>query len=277
VIDQLKRCIFCRSHDKLTSEHIFGEWTKRYLPKTHNKHDFQDVKVPLPGVHEYSQKKIRAGDPILSHVRVVCGSCNSGWMSDLQNRAIPVLTPLFEGRFENLDVAAQTTLAAWSAMATMTSEFLARDPQKIVVTQAERWWLKDNLTAPSNWRIWIGRYKRKTWGGQWVRVTLPIRTAEEIQNGEISDLRTPNIQTVTFIVGELYVTVLSAPQHLHEIVDLWDWRTAARARNRLQQIWPIMHLSVLGAPPPITDDDAESFATAFKRWNDEIGKKTGAT
>lgn len=160
--DRPKRCIFCGSDDKLTSEHIFGEWTKRYLPKTHNKHEFQDTRVPLPGVHEYSEPKIRAGDPILSQVRVVCGSCNSGWMSGLQSRAIPVLTPLFDGRFWHLDANVQTTIAAWAAMATMTSEFLARDPQKIVVSQSERVWLKDNLTAPSNWRIWIGRYRRKT-------------------------------------------------------------------------------------------------------------------
>src|ERR1700730_10701224 len=88
MVEQLKCCIFCGSNDKLTNEHVYGEWLKAYVPRMRNKHEFQYVKSGSPGVHEYADKKIRAGDPVSSQVRVVCSSCNSGWMSGLQNRAI---------------------------------------------------------------------------------------------------------------------------------------------------------------------------------------------
>ena len=210
MVEQLKRCIFCGSSDKLTYDHIFGKWIKAYIPKTHNKHEFQHVKSDSPGVHEFADKKIRAGDLVSSKVRVVCGSCNSGWMSILHNRAIPFLTPLVMGEFSELNITAQTAIAAWTAMVTMTSEFLAREPQKIVIPQDERTWLKQNLTSPPNWRIWIGRYNRKTWGGQWVRVTLHIGSKKDIEKWLTDDLSAPNVQTTTFVVGELCISVLSA-------------------------------------------------------------------
>jgi hypothetical protein len=273
MVEQLKRCIFCGSDDKLTSEHIYGEWLKAYVPRTHNKHEFQHIKSGSPGIHEFADKKIKAGDPVNSQVRVVCGSCNSGWMSGLQNRAIPFLTPLVRREFSELNIAAQTAIAAWAAMATMTSEFLAREPQTIVIPQHERTWLKQNLTPPTNWRIWIGRYNRETWGGQWVRSTLHIGSKKDIEKWLTDDLRAPNVQTTTFVVGELYISVLSGP--FQPLIDIWDWRTARRARARLVQIWPIKYLAIFWPPPSIPDADAESFATAFERWSADVARRTG--
>jgi hypothetical protein len=271
MVEQLKRCIFCGSDDKLTSEHIYGEWLKAYVPRTHNKHEFQHIKSGSPGIHEFADKKIKAGDPVNSQVRVVCGSCNSGWMSGLQNRAIQFLTPLVRGEFSELNIAAQTAIAAWAAMATMTSEF--RKPQKIVIPQDERTWLKQKLTPPLNWRIWIGRYNRETWGGQWVRSTLNIGSKKDIEEWLTDDLRAPNVQTTTFVVGELYISVLSGP--FQPLIDTWDWRTARRARARLVQIWPIKYLNIFWPPPPIPDADAESFATAFERWAADVARQKG--
>ena len=112
-----------------------------------------------------------------------------------------------------------------------------------------------------------------TWGGQWVRVILPIGSEKNIKKGLTDDLRTPYVQTTTFVVGELYISVLSGP--FQPLIDIWDWRTARRARTRLEQIWPIKYLAIFFQPPSITDADAESFATAFERWSADVAKRTG--
>jgi hypothetical protein len=268
-----KCCIFCRSDDKLTDEHIWGDWTRTYIPRPHKKHDFADVRVPKPGVHELAQTRIRAGDPLNSQVRVVCGKCNSGWMSQIQETAKPHLIPLFKGEFRELSKIAQTAIAAWIAMATMTAEHLARKPDNIVTSQRERKWLMKKRTAPTTWRIWIGKYLRKKWPGQWIRVTLPILEAEDIPKAEAANRRTPNVQTTAFVVGELYVFAMNGAYPT--ITNLWDWRTDRRAINRLVQIWPVIADPVPWGLVDMSDDEAASFATAFKRYSDDLAARVG--
>ena len=128
VIIKDKRCIFCRSSDRLTDEHIWGDWTKTYVERASKKHAFQDIRIPKPGVHKLAENRLRAGDPLISKVRIVCAKCNSGWMSQIQERAKPFLVHLFKGQFHALNRRAQTAIAAWVAMATMTGEHLPRNP-----------------------------------------------------------------------------------------------------------------------------------------------------
>jgi hypothetical protein len=158
-------------------------------------------------------------------------------------------------------------------MVAMTSEFMPREQRKIVIPQDERTWLKQNLTPPVNWRIWIGSYKHKIWGGQWVRVTLTIGSKKDIEKWLADNLSAPNVQTTTFVVGALYISVLSGP--FQPLIDTWDWGTARRARARLVQIWPIKYLDLFWPPPTITDADAESFATAFERWSIDVARRRG--
>jgi hypothetical protein len=187
-------------------------------------------------------------------------------MGRLQERAKPFLIPLFNGEFTDLTDIAQIRIAAWCAMATMTSEHLARNPQKIVVTQEERAWLMQHGRAPDTWRIWIGKFKRNKWPGQWIRITLPVIAEKDIPQVLSTDFRAPNVQTTTFIIGELYVHAMSSA--FQSITDGWDWRSAPKARNSLNQIWPILSGSVPFGLLEFSDTDAESFATAYYRWHD---------
>jgi hypothetical protein len=86
--------------------------------------------------------------------------------------------PLFKGEFTLLDADAQTTIATWACMTTMTAEHLPRKPDAIVASQAQRKWLMKKRMPPQNWRIWIGKCKRQAWRGHWVRVTLPLREGD---------------------------------------------------------------------------------------------------
>jgi len=55
----------------------------------------------------------------------------------------------------------------------------------------------------------------------------------------------------------------------------WDWRTDPAARECLTQIWPIQHPTVFWPVRDMTDWQAESFATAFKRYSDDLATRVG--
>jgi hypothetical protein len=268
------RCIFCGEAAKMTSEHIWGEWIQEHVPRTSNKHSFADVFVAKPGEDEPTAVRIRAGDPINSQVSVVCGECNNGWMSRLQERAKPFLIPLFAGIPEILTDASQRAIAAWASMATMTGEHITRNPQRITVPQADRDCLMRNGTAPlGTWRIWIGRCSSEWEGQQWVRITAPILDAANLEKAVAADERRPNTQTTAFKIGKLYVATMNCP--FPEITQGWDWRTAPRALNRLQQVWPIARHIVAWPNADMTGKDAKVFATAWKAYSDSLAKRVG--
>jgi hypothetical protein len=139
----------------------------------------QAVRINRPGEQSTGDLFLRAGDPLRSTVKVVCVDCNNQWLSDIQNRAKPVLIPLIKGERTGLGHEAQRRVAAWCAMATMTAEFIDRDPNTITVPQSDRDLLRNNGTVPPGWRIWLAHYRRYKWPAQWVHLTLPILEAKD--------------------------------------------------------------------------------------------------
>src|SRR5258708_31591639 len=141
-------CVFCGLARKMTSEHVWGEWTKGYVERTANKHNHANVFVPRPSEPEPPKVRIRAGDHLDAQVRIVCSECNSGWLSQIQNAAKPLLIPLFEGSSCTLNQNSQELVATWIAMATMTGEYLSNDRQRIAIPQSDRTWLKGTGRSP---------------------------------------------------------------------------------------------------------------------------------
>jgi hypothetical protein len=60
-----------------------------------------------------------------------------------------------------------------------------------------------------------------------------------------------------------------------EITRGWDWRTAPHAHVKLSPIWPIKNNSVCWRIADMTDDDAQSFATVFVRYSDDLALRVG--
>jgi hypothetical protein len=271
--ESARRCIFCQDDRRLTNEHIWGDWVTDYVPRTVNKHDHANVQAPKPGEPDPPIVRIRAGDPLSSHVRVVCGPCNNGWMSQLQEAAKAHLIPLFAGQSGVIEAAPRTAIAAWIAMATMTGEYISRDPTRIAVTQSDRDWLMNVGTAPKDWRIWIGRYQRRLWPGQWVHSTFPVLETEYLPSTLTVDDRHPTLQTTAFVIGQLFVFAMSCVYP--EIPRGWDWRTANRAPSCLRQIWPHNGGALVWPAAEMNDAYAESFATAFVKYSDDLALRVG--
>ena len=269
--EMARHCIFCGHDGKLTSEHIWGDWVTKYVPRTMNKHHFANTLIPRPGEPQPPIVRLRAGDPLSSQVPVVCGPCNSGWMSQIQNQAKPFLIPLFEGKDCALGPEARTAVSAWIAMATMTSEHVSRDTKQIAISQAERDWLMEKRTPPSGWRIWIRRHRKQEWPGQWVHATFPV--APSGKKIIVDEDRLPNTQTTAAKIGELFVFVISSV--FPDIPRVWDWKSAPRANRCLRQLWPHDDRTLIWPGVDMSDDDADTLAKSFYRYSDDLASRVG--
>ena len=263
-----RACIFCQQPGRMTKEHIWGDWLKAHIAPTMNKHNMQAVRINQPGQPTTGNTLLRAGDPLRSTVRVVCADCNNQWLSGIQSRAKPILIPLIKGDRTVLGIEAQQRVSAWCAMATMTAEFIDRDPNTIAVPQADRDWLRNNGTAPPGWRIWLARYRRHKWPAQWAHFTLPILEAKDVP-APGTGFVPPNTQVTTFVVGELYVHVMSSVDL--ENINGWATRLSFSER-RLVCIHPAKESFIVWPAPSLTDKDADNIASAFHRYVEGISR-----
>jgi hypothetical protein len=123
-------CIFC-GRPGLTREHVWADWLKKYIPKNEINHTSFSATLH-PTRSDFRRKKV-AGDLRSRRLRVVCRSCNNGWMSRLQERAKPLLLPLIKGESTAFTYDEQELLAAWITMSIMVAEQF--DPYKAVSTK----------------------------------------------------------------------------------------------------------------------------------------------
>jgi hypothetical protein len=149
-------------------------------------------------------------------------------------------------------------------MATMTGEYIDRAIESKAVTQTERDWFMKNRIPPDNWRVWIGRFQRHKWKGQWIHVNAPILGATDAPDLKPGDLAQPNTQATTFVVGELYVHVMSSTGY-PELVQRWSWPFLSRLSRLLIQIWPSKESFVAWPTESMTDKDADTVPTILHK------------
>jgi hypothetical protein len=264
-IPLVMRCIFwepSKPHTPLDREHIWGEWLKPYVRSDINRHRLREEEIGKPGTLSKVKITPRTGEPLLSKVRIVCKACNSGWMSRIQSVAKPFLLPLIQGRSTTMGLVAQRAIAAWCTMATITSDYLSHDNTAIAISQGERDWFRDNGTPPQDWKIWIGHYTGRK--GRWTHFVVPILEAKGISELKDNDFAQPNTQTTTFVVGNLFVHVISTSGD-PSTVSRWIWPSGSPLTLKLVQIAPTRESIVVWPPQSLTDFETELISTAFER------------
>jgi hypothetical protein len=186
----------------------------------------------------------------------------------VQQAARPLLVPLFEGAEHTIDADAQSKIAAWIAMATMTGEHLSQDEKRIAVPQADRIWLMAHSTAPPSWCIWVGRYRWQRATPQWVHVSIHVPNTDTLPDRVTEEQLRPNTQTTAFCVGEMSAFVMSS--EFPEIPPGWDSRTAPSANFKLHRIWPIQQPVIQWSPAAMTDLEAQAYPVAFAHYMDDL-------
>jgi hypothetical protein len=256
-----RTCIFC-GKGSLTHEHVWADWLKRYIPK--DMPEYTSLSAIVHPTHSELKRKKHSGDIQSRRLRVVCQSCNNGWMSQLQERAKPYLLPLIAGEVTAFNVTGQKVLAAWITMFVMVAEHF--DGYKVATTMKQRRYFYLYREPPAFWKIWIGDYERGSWVGRLAHFALPLaskgRRVETMDNG----MPRPNTQTMTFTVGRLFVHVRSSVTDIFE-----NWHFARR--DLLAQIRPIER-NIIGWPKTtMADRDADGISADFQRRSDEVGRR----
>jgi hypothetical protein len=140
-------CIFCGA-EPLTDEHVWPQWIATASPppkeRVHHIRRFPD------------ETAIWRAPAYATNVRVVCASCNAGWMRDLEQSVQPVLAPLLWGERAVLDADSQARLATWALKTAMMFEFT--HPDRRTISWQQRRSLFEMKTVPASVQVWIGSY-----------------------------------------------------------------------------------------------------------------------
>lgn len=102
-----RTCVFCGG-SRLTKEHGIPRWLDPYFP--HPTESIRKVRAKGKDVpSDRGSRKTLSGE----EVRRFCESCNNGWMSQLEQQAIPVIGPMVLGEGLQLNESWQAIAATW--------------------------------------------------------------------------------------------------------------------------------------------------------------------
>lgn len=258
----------------MSREHVWGQWLKDFVRCDLKKHGIVLHELDRPGAAERTTRRIRAGDPIGSKVRVVCVECNTQWLSQIQDAAKSHMVPLIRGDRAAIGRQGLIKIATWAAMATMTGEFLIYDLRQVAVTASERKAFMGNRLPGDNWRIWIGFFSPNRLDERWVHTSLPIYDSKDIPNIEhVDGAPRVNTQTTTISIGNLFVHTMSSS--IPELVADWDWRALPRVRSLLVPIWPDPPQLLTWPVHGLLDSDAAGIAREYFNRTDLVARTLG--
>jgi len=252
-----RTCIFYQPGcNRVSKEDVWPTWLSEYVPRDLKRHT--SVRALVHEEHSDVEREERDGDPRSRRVKWVCRKCNNGWMSDLQKLAKPILLPLIQGESFLLTPKQQKIVAAWCTMSVMTSDFFQPDRQAI--SQQDRDYFRANLLPPPDtWKIWIGRYERQKWVGNWVKNALPIPCEEDPVQFTADGFPRPNTQTTTLVFGQLYVHVFSCP-HPGIVAKV---SASSKGIEKVAQIWPVREHFIAWPTNSLLDREADRIAGAI--------------
>lgn len=257
-----KRCAFCGDQSRLTREHVFAEWLQRHFPLV-NPTTTRRVTVPVDEtpsgrmLHRV-ETTTRTGDHLSQRIKCVCVKCNNEWMSRLQEAAIPLVVPFFEGRWPPLTEAEAACLAAWVAMSVMVIE--QADPRSAHISQEQRTHLKNTGSVPPSWFTSITGYQ-----GTGVPNASYLHRALHFSLEPIKGSASPTItsdgHSTMFVLGSVLFHAFSVndPTVFAALVNLDTYAD----RHRLRTIWPTRRESPRAQIGGITDSGVRDIFQYF--------------
>ncbi|ATY17186.1 hypothetical protein CU254_42195 (plasmid) [Amycolatopsis sp. AA4] len=203
----------------MTREHVLPDWLTGlglgFSPVVHHAGPLNQVP------REWSSK------PFRTTVRMVCATCNNGWLSELERKAKPVLTPLIRGEPRRLSVDDQALIAAWtcktalvSLLASATGPRPGGPPEEYTALYAHR----DRAEPLPFSQYWIGSYTgdlraASAWVTPFVIEAAGAQSPPALPSGYAMTLVLGRllVQGVRFVVPALAVELVTQ----RGFVDIW--------------------------------------------------------
>lgn len=228
----MRTCIFCEARAG-SREHLWPQWVLQKI-KPGRIQGFVGRHKNLTFHREFV-------------VKSVCGTCNGGWMSNLESAIMPVLGSMIDDKSITLDKQHQLTVAAWALKTAMLMDATTAADVPLFYTKQERESLRDSRLIPVTTTVWLGRYfGRRDIGAHWSRVVF--RYANAVAPSRVA----------TFVLGNLTLQVMTMhppTQFLHSNIVVeprqgpWD--------EILATAWP-RRQALLYWPPVLAFDDSRT-------------------
>jgi len=223
MLGEARSCVFCGSTDGLTKEHVFGDWLSRIGL------DLAPVVYRAGPLNRIGRDLGVPRAPFRQTVRDVCGRCNGGWMSRLEDIAKIILTPLILGDSGFIQPPDQGAIAAWVQKTALVAMLVSTEDERAhgyglpLSEYREMFAHREALEPLPATKIWIGRYN-----GQVHRNSVRVVPQVVIQRGS-RDPDVPQGYAMTVVLGELLLhgVRITAPglqlnlSTPHDLQDLW--------------------------------------------------------
>lgn len=211
-------CIFCDATGvKLSKEHLLPKWSHSLIPTnaSHRTHSTWEHGHPIRAHHTHS---VSQGTPMTLRPKVVCASCNNGWMSNLEAEVRLFLSPLIMGAARTLNPTEIAAITRWAVMKSYVAEYL--DQGCDVSTREVRNQVRAGQLPPYT-HVWLGYNTERETANIWQqfyqgvpRKYLGVRkhlggTGSE-RNGVLPLPYIGSAQLCIFAIGHLSILVLTS-------------------------------------------------------------------
>lgn len=221
------KCIFCKDSG-MSKEHFWPEWISSYIQNNRTGNHISEIHSSEGKKDRVLDRQIkRPGNVITKKLRVVCKSCNNGWMSQLEERVKPILVAILENKSITIKKDDLLFLSKWVAMKVIVAEQSEDGTQ--VTPDSDRDEFFQSGKIPDYFRVYIGLQETEHTSG-YLRHSLTFSITKDGPTPSLDGLQR-NTQTVSFIIGPLFIFVVAARVDNFELVQAFNLET-------MQCIWP---------------------------------------
>lgn len=224
-----RTCIFCGNKGGISKEHFWPDWLSQYFIKSPNDGNISELHA-AEGLHPklLQFRNQRQGSVLTKKIRVVCESCNNGWMSALEEKVKPILLAGILGHSLELSQVQIAELAYWACVKSIVGEHA--EGEMALTPSEDRYLVFERSKIPDYFRIYIGRHSDITQVAYLRHSTTVSRTMAG-PNPPLPSGISRNIQSITFLVGPVFFHVLSARVNDFDL-------DAAIKYSQLARLWP---------------------------------------
>lgn len=146
-----RECLFCGFAGRLTEEHVFPKWLRALG------YDGVGWRETLSGP-QLVRTALQQGGPFTKTLKIVCGPCNNGWMSAMEDAAKPLLIEMFGTTPPHQVVRTpgqQLILARWAYKTIcVIAQINATTPPRVPLAHCRTFYANDEI--PQGVQMWIG-------------------------------------------------------------------------------------------------------------------------
>ena len=183
-----RQCVFCGRH-RTTREHVLPRWLVPFLPPQ-DPWRAQERNLTYLSGHlnesDLALPKRTSAEPLTNMtVRVVCQTCNSGWMSQLEDSVREALSTLVRGRPIDITPESARLISLWATKTALVAHFTNSVADWRTARLCST--LYQQKTPPPCTSIWMARNNWKDWGLRYEQVGIGMaKTSAELADAPYS-------------------------------------------------------------------------------------------